>query len=202
MKKFAIVALMALGTHLVQAQTDTEDAEVESLVKDQCLYCRNEDRKAGFLVSYSYCDQQEVCLKDAWNYIKRECMTGWKRGKNLSLAACNPEEVTCPEFESSPEKYQRYYNDTWSLAAGSKCVVRVDASNGVARVIFDNTLYLGIELDAQIEEVITIRKGTVQDITIYNAAESGPITFGISFSGASALVSSAAALAALSLLSF
>ena len=78
----------------------------------------------------------------------------------------------------------------------------MDASNGVARVIFSNTLYLGIELDAQVDDVITIEKGTVSDITIYNAAESGPITFGISFSGASALVTSAAVVAALSVLSF
>ena len=78
----------------------------------------------------------------------------------------------------------------------------MDASNGVARVIFSNTLYLGIELDAQVDDVITIEKGTVSDITIYNAAESGPITFGISFSGASALVTPAAVVAALSVLSF
>lgn len=24
--------------------------------KSQCLYCRNQDLNAGFLVSYSYCD--------------------------------------------------------------------------------------------------------------------------------------------------
>ena len=78
----------------------------------------------------------------------------------------------------------------------------MDATSGVARVIFSNTLYLGIELDAQVDDVITIEKGTISDITIYNAAESGPITFGISFSGASALVTSAAVVAALSLLSF
>ena len=123
------------------------------------MYCRNEDRKAGLLVTYSYCDQQEACLKDAWNYIKRECATDWRRGKDLSLAACNPTEVTCPDFESSYEKYQRYQNDTWSLPAGSTCVVRVDASLGVARVIFSNTAYLGIELDASTDEIITIAEG-------------------------------------------
>ncbi len=87
------------------------------------------------------------------------------------------------------------------MAQGSKCVVSVDATEGIARVIFSSTLYLGIEYDAKIDDVITIESG-VTDITIYNAAESGPITFGISFSGASGLVASAAAVAALSLLSF
>ena len=167
----------------------------------QCLYCRNQDTNSGFLVSYSYCEHQDTCLKDAWNYINRECLSEWEKGQDLSLGDCDPEDVSCPSFVSSTEKYQRYENKTWSMAQGSKCVVSVDATEGIARVIFSSTLYLGIEYDAKIDEVITVESG-VTDITIYNAAESGPITFGISFSGASGLMASAAAIAALSLLSF
>jgi|FrelakmetLWP11LW_1041352.scaffolds.fasta_scaffold67445_1 hypothetical protein len=63
------------------------------------------------------------------------------------------------------------------MAAGSKCKVKVDATKGIARVIFSSTLYLGIEnVDAKVEDVITIESG-VKEILIYNAAESGPITF-------------------------
>ena len=63
------------------------------------------------------------------------------------------------------------------MAAGSKCKVKVDATTGIARVIFSSTLYLGIEnVDAKVEDVITIESG-VKEILIYNAAESGPITF-------------------------
>ena len=80
------------------------------------------------------------------------------------------------------------------MAAGSKCTVTVDATAGVARVIFSSTVYLGINFDAKIDEVITLESG-VTDLEIYNAAESGPITFGISFSGASSLVSTALAAA-------
>ena len=69
------------------------------------------------------------------------------------------------------------------MAEGSKCKVTVDARDGIARVIFSSSSYLGIEFDASIDEVITLEDG-VTDITLYNAAESGPITFGISFSGA------------------
>ena len=73
--------------------------------------------------------------------------------------------------------YQKYKNQTWSMAAGSKCKVKVDATKGIARVIFSSTLYLGIEnVDAKVEDVITIESG-VKEILIYNAAESGPITF-------------------------
>ena len=114
---------------------------------------------------------------------------------------CNPEEVSCPSFTSSPELYQKYENTTWSMAAGSKCTVTVDATAGVARVIFSSTVYLGINFDAKIDEVITLESG-VTDLEIYNAAESGPITFGISFSGASQLLASAAALASAALLAW
>ena len=69
------------------------------------------------------------------------------------------------------------------MAAGSKCKVVVDATKAVARVIFSSSSYLGIEFDAKIDEVITLESGTTE-IWLYNAAESGPITFGISFSGA------------------
>jgi len=63
------------------------------------------------------------------------------------------------------------------------CPVKVDASQGVARVIFDETSFLGIEYDANIGEVITLDGGE-HEIVIYNGAETGPLTFMISFSGA------------------
>ena len=60
--------------------------------------------------------------------------------------------------------------------------MKLDATNGVARVIFDNTSFLGIEDDkAQIGDVITVETG-IREITIYNGAETGPLTFDISFS--------------------
>ena len=70
-----------------------------------CLYCRNQDVNAGFLVSYSFCEHQDTCLKDAWNYIRRDCLSEWKRGNELGMDDCTPEEVSCPSFTSSPELY-------------------------------------------------------------------------------------------------
>ena len=93
------------------------------------------------------------------------------------------------------------------MAAGSKCDVTIDATLSVARVIFSNSNYLGFEFGNEIEgdwemdDVITVESG-IKNLTIYNAAESGPITFYISFSGATALISSAVGIAALSLLTF
>jgi len=144
MKQFIVAAAVMAAVHAGSSQ---------------CLYCRNQDLNAGFLVSYSYCEHQDVCLKDAWNYIRRDCLSTWKRGNELTMDACQPEVVSCPGFVSSPEKYQKYENQTWSIAAGSKCTVSVDATAGIARVIFSSSLYLGINFDAKIDEVITIDSG-------------------------------------------
>ena len=188
MKQF-IVAALAVGVATAAGSS-------------QCLYCRNQDINAGFLVSYSYCEHQDICLKDAWNYIRRDCLTEWTRGNNLELADCNPDTVTCPGFTSSEEQFQKYTNTTWSMAAGSKCFVKIDATEGIARVIFSSTLYLGIEYEGgRVDEVMNIESG-VTDLEIYNAAESGPITFGISFSGATELITSAMTVAALTMLAF
>ena len=48
------------------------------------------------------------------------------------------------------------------MAAGSKCNVKVDATQSIARVIFSSTSYLGIEFgdgDYAIDDVITIDGG-------------------------------------------
>ena len=162
-----------------------------------CLYCRRMDINAGFLVTYSYCNQLTECLKDAWNYINRPCLDDWKRGNSYDLEFCEPENITCPEYKSNPEKFGQYTNTTWSLAAGGMCIIKVDASEGVARVIFDETSFLGIESGYKIGDVITFDSGE-NEIVIYNGVETGPLTFIISFSGAyvlhaAALVSSAVA---------
>ena len=112
---------------------------------------------------------------DAWNYINRPCRYTWQRGNVYELSACNPETITCPEFISTPEKYGTYENVTWSLAPGGKCEVKVNAYKGIARVIFAETSYLGIEpinfieSKPKIGDVITFEQGE-HSITIYNGA--------------------------------
>lgn len=74
--------------------------------------------------------------------------------------------------------------------------MKIDATAGVARVIFDNTSFLGIEEDkAFIGKVITVETG-IREILIYNGAETGPLTFDISFSGAATIIAGVAALTA------
>ena len=148
------------------------------------------DKNSGFLVSYSFCETNDTCLKDAWNYINRGCEAGWTNGKDIELANCRPKTDNCQGFVSSEEYAGTYDNHTWSLGEGASCVVSVDASAYVARVIFDDTSYLGIEYDAKIGDVITI-EGSTEEIEIYNGAESGPLHFIISFSGATSLLTGA-----------
>ena len=77
----------------------------------------------------------------------------------------------------------------------SYCIIGVDASKEVARVVFDSTSYLGVEEeDYMIGNVITVDSG-VKEITIYNGAESGQLTFVLSLSGAYNAISKVAAFA-------
>ena len=82
------------------------------------------------------------------------------------------------------------------------CAIKIDASDYLARVIFDNVSYLGINYDgAKIGDPITFEGGK-HTIWLYNGAESGPVTFEISYSGASQLAAGLLALTAATLASF
>ena len=186
----------------------------------RCLYCRRMSLNAGFLETYSYCNQTDTCLQDAWNYLDRPCgdNQGWVKGSDLHLGDfeseqasfkdgsgdCGVEETKndCPDFESTPEMSGEYQNFTWSLKAGEICGVRLDATKYLARVIFDNSSFLGIEYDgAKIGEPITVENG-IKTIWVYNGAESGSLTFEVSFSGASQIAAGVLALAAATLTTF
>ena len=162
-------------------------AMVSAEASSACLYCRRVDQGAGLLVTFSYCNQTDECLQNQWNYITRDCTDGWVRGNSYELDYCQPLQIECPEFTSNADKFQQYTNKTWSLGQGASCIVRVNATDAVARVIFENSNYLGIEMDGkspEVGDVITIPETSVAEILIYNGAENGPLTFDISFSGA------------------
>ena len=128
-----------------------------------CLNCLNSDNKAGFLDSYSYCSAIDVCLEDAWNYIDYKCSSSWIRGNSMNIAACNPTSVTCPSYSSTEASYGVYTNTTQTLAANTDCTVSVDATLGVARVLFDDATNLGVvEVpDYTIGTPITVPQGQI-----------------------------------------
>ena len=75
------------------------------------MYCKRMDENSGFLVSYSFCEVENTCLKDAWNYINRDCQSEWRRGDAIKLQDCNPNAISCPEeFVSTKDKYGTYQN--------------------------------------------------------------------------------------------
>ena len=97
---------------------------------------------------------------DAWNYINRACTGGWQLGSSYVLETCNPDTKTCPGYNSTTASYGTYTNQTWTLAQGAGCNVSIDATQALARVVFDETSFLGIDYDsAKIGEVITIPLG-------------------------------------------
>lgn len=182
----------------IAASTAAAVAFAEALPK--CLYCKRNDEASGLLNTWSYCKPQDSCVHNVWNYIQRDCGDdGWQRGVSYGIDFCEPEDISCPSFVSDPEKYQTYSNNTWSLAQGGKCTVKIDAQSGVARVVFDygvTNSQLGLIFDGyKVGDVISFDSGE-NEIQIYNAAESGPLTFDISFSGSALLVAGVTAIAA------
>jgi hypothetical protein len=181
--KLAIIVAVSMLLHQV--------ASVSGGPSAPCLYCRRMDVNAGVLTSYSYCNQTDECLEDAWNYINRPCPDTWIRGESYGVQFCNATNTSCPGFNSTLESYGQYFNQTWSLAEGAECTITIDATQGLARLVFDSTSYLGVEIGGyRIGNVITYTGG-VNSVLIYHGAKSGPLTFEISFSGASRLLASA-----------
>lgn len=113
MVKFGkLLPLLATLAYLTYAQDEeTEEAEEEEefvAASPACMYCRKMDRSTGWLQSFSYCEADDECLEDAWNYIKRKCTDGWKRGDSYALDFCRAESIVCPDFKSTPEMYGNY----------------------------------------------------------------------------------------------
>ena len=168
-------------------------AAIANAQLENCLYCMYTDERATFLESWSYCAAQTECLADERNYIDRPCEGGWKRGNELSLFQCETAETACPEFVSTKqydlnEPLGKHKNITWTLPAGTQCTVKIDATEYVGRVLFDGVQgNLGIEpYDPLYDftEKISFPQGQTGEILIYNAMETGPLRFTISFSGA------------------
>lgn len=196
MKTFRSLATVTLLSNLAMVQATTAN----------CLYCYQQDASSGWGQSFSYCEQTDQCLEDEWNYINRECEgKGWVLGRDLGIGQCNPKEVSCSGYYSSPDKYGTYDNRTSvMLQSGEFCKLDIDATNGLARVIFEG--YWPVDGLGIVEypnyfqgDILTFQAGD-NTLTLYNAAKMGSVTFDISFSGASAmLLGVSGAFAALSL---
>ena len=83
---------------------------------------------------------------------------------------------------------------TATLARGQQCTVKVDATDWVARVTFDNNALLGVDIPGyKIVDVYTVPRGTSEDIIVYNGDQTNTISFIITFTGAMRIVVQATA---------
>ena len=84
-----------------------------------------------------------------------------------------------------------YFNVTKTLQANSKCTIKIDATEYLARVVFDNTDSLGVLFPGYIiGQPISVETGETKYVTIYNGDEAGPITYRLSFSSAQQMMMS------------
>ena len=77
MKSLLLYALLAIS--FVYA------ADIESKGYPECLYCKNQDSKAGFLYSFEYCESKQLCLADSWDSFNVYCDTPWRQGWSLTI---------------------------------------------------------------------------------------------------------------------
>eukprot|EP00347_Sterkiella_histriomuscorum_P021894 403332395 len=178
-KKTVIQALslllftLALYTSLADAQS-----------KPTCMYCKRADADATLLVSYSYCSSSDTCLQDRWMYIDRPCTSGWVGGKNIQLSTCSPSLATCHSFVSNEQAAGQQVNHTETLSSGEYCQISVDATSFLARVVLDDALTLGVDMDYNVGDVYLVKQGEKKTITVFNGDTSGAITFTLAFSQA------------------
>ena len=164
----------------------------------ECLNCKLRDTKAGFLFSYSYCEDEvqdnRICVPDQWNLISpsSKCVTEWKAGWELDIfddCKVNENIGRCQNFESFEGSSGQYLNVTKTLSDNEMCTIKVNATLNTARVIFDDSDNLGVLYPGyKMGQPITVDQGNIKYIRIYNGNDAGPTSFKLSFSSASQLV--------------
>jgi hypothetical protein len=119
-------------------------------------------------------------------YIDYPCSSGWKYGADVSLlSVCTPTVTNCNSFVSTATAAGQQVNYTETLALGEYCNITIDATNYVARVVFDDALTLGVDLKGYtVGTEYVVPLGTKKTITAYNGDTSGAITFTLAFSKA------------------
>ena len=87
-----------------------------------------------------------------------------------------------------------YTNSSATLKDGEMCLIKVEALDTVARVIFDGNSVesLGILLPDYIKgQPYSVEPGKSVSIAVFNGGDRGNLNFDISFSGAQRVVASA-----------
>lgn len=85
-------------------------------------------------------------MEDQSLYINQKCASGWVKGRKLELSVCQANIATCHSFISTDQAVGTFTNFTETLPLDSSCIVKIDASNYVGRVIFDDSDTLGVDI--------------------------------------------------------
>ena len=196
-KSLLIASLFSLAS--TQDFVAPENARAEG-PSSTCLQCKFKDSyESAFTHSYNYCYDTDTCLQDEWNYINAWCTSKWIPGWQINIdSVCKATEITesCPPIvrQSEEENITSYYN----LPKGGQCDITIDASVAVTRLNFQKASQLGVLFNSYIpNQSITIPKGEIQTITVYNADENLALNFEIVTSVAQYLMFSMVATAAL-----
>ena len=180
MKLLALVALIAS----VDAKSST------------CMNCKLLDSTSSFMYGASWCPDTDECLKDEWDYINKWCPSKWIRGWMLDIVKdCQAEEnpKACFNYKTEEGFVGPYPNTspTSTLRQGQYCTMTVDAQASLGRVKLTEAVNLGVLWNNyNMNDPITIPKGNVQDITVYNGNPLGNLAFSVTLSGASVLQAS------------
>ena len=175
-----------------------------------CMYCKRSDTNSGYMTSFSYCGdaQDQRCIQNFEDYINPELQCvgkiqeGWLLDIDVDCKAQNAAPGLCPgDFIASRTQYGTSLPyRTVLLGENTKCTMMIDATNAVARVTFSGTNSLGVLYPGYVMgEPITIKRGDIKYITVYNGSQKGSVQFTVTFAGAATLATSLATLATLAL---
>ena len=127
---------------------------------------------------------------DEWNFINQWCKTKWIPGWQLDIDLdCEAQDVigACETFVASKE-FTTNGGVSHTLPQGGKCTTSVDASQAMGRIQFSKATELGVLYNGyKYNDTLTVPKGEIQDITVYNGKLNGPVTFNFVTSGAEVL---------------
>ena len=209
-KNYACMLLVSASLNLLLTTPPTVMAQTEkSAGLPNCMYCKRQDSVSSFLYSYSYCPELDECLGDSWNYYNRPCPSQWKAGYTLDLdedcKAQYAHEYICPKpiKAASANDMGRFQNFTnMYLPAGTKCKIKVDASEVATLFVLSNNTNLGTTFNHYRvgKDLIAVKQGETIEFEIYNGNDNTttiPLSYGYGYKSAMQLVSSLSLLSAI-----
>ena len=154
-----------------------------------CQNCKLQDTYSGPFYSYGYCPLSQTCYEDVWNHPNAWCEVEWRDGYSLDLVEdCQTDTAICQPFTSSSLYEGKNLTGTRTLQGGESCVIEVDATSTVARIMIEKNSNLGVMFNGyRTGTFLTIAQGSKANIQVYNGKAEGQLDFKFIYTGAVAL---------------